>query len=130
MMGAPWPGTGGLFSSKANSTSTAFRPAILCIVAMLGLESQKPFRRQLRWLMRVTFFGCKKSNQKCALQAAAVQGAGRNERGLGVWHGALVLDLLVRAECSSLAPRRRGNSSFYHYRSGAVLIVLARVGWG
>jgi len=49
----------------------------------LQIQIQRPFRRQLRWLMRVTFFGCKKSNQKCALQAAAVGSAGR--RGLGVW---------------------------------------------
>jgi len=56
----------------------------------LQIKIQKPFRRRLRWLMRVTFVGCNKSNQKCALQAAAVRGAGRS--GLGVWCQASVFD--------------------------------------
>ena len=48
--------------------------------------------------MRVTFFGCKKSNQKCALQTAAIRGAGR--RGLGVGCQASGFD------CGSFCPYR------------------------
>ncbi|HKL52768.1 MAG TPA: hypothetical protein VJ902_02335 [Wenzhouxiangellaceae bacterium] len=40
-----------------------------------GLQS-KPFRHALRACRRLTFVGCNKSKQKCALQAAAVGGAG------------------------------------------------------
>ncbi|MEX2497521.1 MAG: hypothetical protein WD397_01440 [Wenzhouxiangellaceae bacterium] len=47
-----------------------------CGLLLIQSQKQKPFRRQLRWLMRVTFFDCKKSNQKCALQAAEAGGAG------------------------------------------------------
>jgi hypothetical protein len=68
--------------------------------------TSNPFRRQLRWLMRVTFFDCKKSNQKCALQAAAVRGAARIGPGFGVWHRALISLLLVRVERS---PRLAGD---------------------
>ena len=65
LMTAPWPGVGGFSNANSTSTSrsTAFRPA-------------------LRACGRVTFFGCKKSNQKCASQAAAVHGARRSVLGV------------------------------------------------
>ena len=65
-----------------------------------NIQFPRPFRPALRACGRVTFFGCKKSNQKCALQAAAVRGASRRGQGLGVWHRASISDLLVRADWS------------------------------
>ena len=78
VMSAPLAGAGCLL----NSTSTAFRPA-------------------LRACGRPTFVSRDKSRQKRFLQAAAVRGAGRRgPGGFGVWHRALLRDLLVRAEWS------------------------------
>jgi len=78
-MSAPWPGACG--SSNPKSTSN-------------------PFRHALRACWRPAFVSRDKSRQKRFLQAAAVRGAGRRGRWLGVWHRVLFRDLLARAEWS------------------------------
>jgi len=55
----------------------------LALSATRGASNSKAFRLALRACRRVTFVDCNKSNQKCALQAAEVLGAGR--KGGVVW---------------------------------------------
>jgi len=88
------------------------------------------FRPALRACERVTFVGCNKSNQKGALRAAAGGGADRRVWGLGVRHGVSIVDLLVRAERSALAPGQSEDSGFDGYRSGLVSIESALIRWG
>src|SRR6056297_1988075 len=98
--------------------------------ALFLVQIQKSFRPALRACGRPTFHKRLKSRQKRFLQAAAVDGADGRGLGLGVRNGALIEDLLVRAECSSSAYGRDPDYGFDDYRSGVVSILPTLISWG
>ncbi|MEX2499070.1 MAG: hypothetical protein WD397_09390 [Wenzhouxiangellaceae bacterium] len=62
----------------------------------LQRQLQNLFRRQLRWLMRVTFFDCKKVTKNALYKRQLFEVAAGGVGWLGVSHRAPAQDLSVR----------------------------------